>query len=349
MSSSNPKLAALTESLRAARDARGGRARGHARHGAGVAAPSCDEIVQQTDEDAAGSRLSAVQQGYLHDHFTHFFAKTQAAIRRQPIINRGTYVRTVAIDTLLDVFLDQHVTEPCQVISLGAGTDTRFFRTVQKRPDLAVKYHELDFPATTARKIQIIKNTPTLAASASPTNSPNDSSMLSDRLQIHGLDLRELASFSTYTIPDLEPSLPTMIISEMCLAYLPAPTSSLILRNLLQQLPTSRSVEILLYEPLNPNDAFGRTMVQNLAARSIELPGMLELPDLEAHRERLRDVGFKGGSEEWNVRQIWDGWISSEEKERLRGCEMVDEEEEWYLLSEHYGLIWGRRGGEAIL
>lgn len=315
--------------------------------------------MQQTDTDAAGSRLSAVQQGYLHDDFAHFFAIAKGsgsdAIRRQPIINRGTYVRTVAIDTLLDAFLDRHATKangaPCQVISLGAGTDTRFFRTVQKRPDLAVKYHELDFPASTARKIQMVRNTPALAALVSPEESHNggesSSSMVSERLLLHGVDLRDMANDSTYTLPELDAALPTMIISEMCLSYIRAETSSSILRRLLQALSTSPHVEIILYEPLNPHDAFGRTMISNLASRSIELPGMLDLPDLEAHRERLRDVGFTVGDQGWNVRQIWDGWISGQEKERLRGCEMVDEEEEWHLLSEHYGIVWGRRNSEA--
>jgi len=46
----------------------------------------------------------------------------------------------------------------------------------------------------------------------------------------------------------------------------------------------------------------------------------------------------------WTTKQIWDTQISLTEKERLRGCEMVDEEEEWNLLAGHYGVLRGWRG-----
>lgn len=47
-----------------------------------------DRIVQQTDNDASGSRMSAVSLGYLDDPFAQAFL--QGAIpRRYPIINRG--------------------------------------------------------------------------------------------------------------------------------------------------------------------------------------------------------------------------------------------------------------------
>lgn len=48
-----------------------------------------DRIVQQTDQDASISRLSAVELGYLHDPFAKYFV-SGASQRRFPIINRGT-------------------------------------------------------------------------------------------------------------------------------------------------------------------------------------------------------------------------------------------------------------------
>ena len=41
-----------------------------------------------------------------------------------------------------------------QIISLGAGSDTRFFRIRHKFPSAKLRYHELDFPANTARKVK---------------------------------------------------------------------------------------------------------------------------------------------------------------------------------------------------
>ena len=47
-----------------------------------------DGIVQQTDQDASISRMSAVDVGYLDDQFAKFFA-VPGQLRRFPIINRG--------------------------------------------------------------------------------------------------------------------------------------------------------------------------------------------------------------------------------------------------------------------
>lgn len=82
------------------RSARGGRATNRRN---GSTAPQAttalsethDRIIQQTDHDAAGSRLSAVETGYLEDAFADAFwegkgdGEARERPRRMPIINRG--------------------------------------------------------------------------------------------------------------------------------------------------------------------------------------------------------------------------------------------------------------------
>ena len=48
-----------------------------------------DRIVQQTDQDASVSRMSAVELGYMEDEFAKNFVQ-EATQRRFPIINRGS-------------------------------------------------------------------------------------------------------------------------------------------------------------------------------------------------------------------------------------------------------------------
>jgi len=55
-------------------------------------APSGDAVVQGTDADAALSRMSAVDLGYLDDPYAPFFVQHPTVglgRRRLPIINRG--------------------------------------------------------------------------------------------------------------------------------------------------------------------------------------------------------------------------------------------------------------------
>lgn len=76
---------------------RGGAARGRGRGGAGFGSSLeerellRDNAVKGTDQDAAGSRASCVELGYLHDPYAKLFA-TQQTIRRLPLLNRGTYL-----------------------------------------------------------------------------------------------------------------------------------------------------------------------------------------------------------------------------------------------------------------
>lgn len=80
-------------SLRGA--ARGGRGRGRGRGGhRSAAATAHDATIQGTDTDAAVSRMSAVDVGYLNDPYAQYFVSNAAGpvTRRLPIINRGEYL-----------------------------------------------------------------------------------------------------------------------------------------------------------------------------------------------------------------------------------------------------------------
>lgn len=87
--------------------------------------------IRQTDSDAALARLSAVSKQYLQDPFIRYLVpKAHLQSPRPPLINIGTYVRSEAIDQLVDQWLSLSAAEgtQCQIVSLGAGSDTRFWR-----------------------------------------------------------------------------------------------------------------------------------------------------------------------------------------------------------------------------
>lgn len=87
--------------------------------------------IRQTDSDAAIARLSAVKLGYLQDPFIRFLVqRAHLQPPRPPLINTGTYVRSEAIDKLVNEWLDLSAAEgkKCQIVSMGAGSDTRFWR-----------------------------------------------------------------------------------------------------------------------------------------------------------------------------------------------------------------------------
>lgn len=96
-----------------------------------------DTSVRLTDTDAALARLSAVQRGYLQDSFVKSMVpRAHLQPPRPPLINVGTFVRSAAIDNLVNGWfeLTEHAEKSCQIVSLGAGSDTRFWR-------IAVRLH----------------------------------------------------------------------------------------------------------------------------------------------------------------------------------------------------------------
>ena len=67
-----------------------------------------------------------------------------------PMMNRGQYVRVAAIGSLCQQFLHAVHGHDAQIVSLGAGFDTRFWQLAQtaEAPRL---YIELDQPAIVSR------------------------------------------------------------------------------------------------------------------------------------------------------------------------------------------------------
>ncbi|KAI9830830.1 MAG: hypothetical protein M1819_005355 [Sarea resinae] len=360
--------------LRSARSStRGGRGRGNHHGGPPSGGPSTaesdsqkDKVVQQTDQDASVSRMSAVELGYLDDPFAHHFTLEKAP-RKFPIINRGTFVRTTAIDDLVNRFLASNPSQKKQIISLGAGSDTRYFRLRKSaNPSPSLIYHEIDFPANTRQKITAIRHSPemtSLLQSASNSSDPSitvsedESALHTPTYHIHPLDLRTLSvpqqqshgsetpNAQTSLIPHIDAAIPTLLLSECCLIYLPPTAADNILKYFTSQLlAPSTPLSLIVYEPINPaSDAFGAMMVSNLAARGIVLQTLKKYSSLSRQRERMRMMGFASGQGAADVDFIWERWVSDDEKERVAGLEMLDEVEEWRLLARHYCVAWGWR------
>ena len=96
-------------------------------------AATLDEGTRSTDGFAAHARVSAVRQGYIQDEFVSYFVpRAKNLPTHVPLINIGTHVRTTSIDTLVQDFLKAGSEDgrpvKKQIVSLGAGSDTRFWR-----------------------------------------------------------------------------------------------------------------------------------------------------------------------------------------------------------------------------
>lgn len=114
-----------------------------------------DEAVHATNDDAASCKRSAVQLGYWSDPYIQFV--TKASDRKPPEISRGYYARVKSVQGLVRQFLEMTEGE-CQVINLGAGSDTWYWNLVDEQKAARKAWVEVDFSEVTARKLYQIKS-----------------------------------------------------------------------------------------------------------------------------------------------------------------------------------------------
>jgi [phosphatase 2A protein]-leucine-carboxy methyltransferase len=262
----------------------------------------------------------------------------------------GTYTRTTALDRLIDAFLspsssDGSTPSQRQIISLGAGTDTRPFRLFSHPSTPHLVYHEVDFDVISKRKFQTIQGNPSLSrilTEASPTEGQTWTSKPANggEYYCHGVDLRELDKSIETPLTGLRPDVPTLVLSECCLCYLKHEEAARVVTYFTSRIS---NLSLIIYEPVHLDDAFGKTMVSNLAVRGIRMPGLDHCRNSDDQISRLRDAGFET-AKCLTVDEIWEQWVEEGEKERIRGLERLDEVEEWKLLAGHYIVVWGYKG-----
>uniref|UniRef100_A0A8C9AD89 Leucine carboxyl methyltransferase 1 n=1 Tax=Prolemur simus TaxID=1328070 RepID=A0A8C9AD89_PROSS len=113
-----------------------------------------DEGVRGTCEDASLCKRFAVSIGYWHDPYIQHFVRLTKE-RKAPEINRGYFARVYGVNQLMKAFLRKTECH-CQILNLGAGMDTTFWR-LKDEDLLPTKYFEVDFPMIVSRKLHNIK------------------------------------------------------------------------------------------------------------------------------------------------------------------------------------------------
>ncbi|KAI1791222.1 leucine carboxyl methyltransferase [Ganoderma leucocontextum] len=330
--------------------------------------PEGDAAIRATDSDAAVARLSAVQKRYLTDPFIlPFVSRPHLQQPRPPLINIGTYVRSEALDELVNGWLafSEQEGKQCQIVSLGAGSDTRFWRiaTGTKKAVLA-KYIEIDLAENTTKKAMAIRKSKELSA---VLGKPEDVSLASGGTALHSpvyhllaADLRTPPTDSlapllaTQPEPLLSPSLPTLLLFECVLAYMRPEASNATLQwftSYFSAFPEGAHgiLGCIVYEMFALEDAFGKVMVNNLKVRNVTLPGAEPYRTFASLPTRFSQHGWEV-ARALTLKDIRRQYIDPSELERIFRLEMLDEIEELELVLAHYAITWGVKlppGGAA--
>uniref|UniRef100_A0A0G4GPT2 [phosphatase 2A protein]-leucine-carboxy methyltransferase n=1 Tax=Chromera velia CCMP2878 TaxID=1169474 RepID=A0A0G4GPT2_9ALVE len=297
---------------------------------------SGDLAVQGTTDDAALSKLSAINAGYYEDPFLKHFCSRAA--RRSPLINRGYYARVAGMRKVIDLFLDAVPPGMTpQLVNLGAGLDTTFFYVNSRCGDRPFVFFEVDFPELVARKSMTILRKEACWSVLAPNKDdiPQVGGLIrTDKLRMVGADLRDLQKLEGEVRgADFSPTQPTLFFCECVLVYMKGEQSDQVLRwaSSLVHAPSS----ICIYEQCNPDDAFGRVMVENLQSRGCALLGLKDYPSIASQRRRLRTAGW-AFCRICDMNDVYDKMIDQSDVMRIQRLELFDEIEEWRLIQSHY-------------
>jgi [phosphatase 2A protein]-leucine-carboxy methyltransferase len=296
-----------------------------------------DESIRATDSDALSCRLSALKAGYFEgveqDPYSELFSTSSSSAipqgqsflnppisRRPPIINVGTFLRCTALDKLIsDFLLSGDASQEKQIVSVGAGSDARYWR-LQSNPALASRlshYLELDFPSIVSKKLQAISRHSALQshldAEPSLRSGPLGDCLVCSRYAIQSCDLRALAEQKPSTsgksddgdvLQSLDPTKPTLILAECVLAYMAPEASVSLIETIASRIHPSTEVRALCYEMCLAGDAvastsinghqhqsannFGKVMLSNLETRGLSLLGARAFPTTDSHAQRFQ-------------------------------------------------------------
>lgn len=130
--------------------------------------------------------------------------------------------RAIAIEQTLLRFLERF--PGGQIVSLGAGFDTSFFRLAEKNANFSA-FFEVDFVEVTRRKAAIMMQSPLLLAHVAPSAdmiTQEDGQLHSPKYHLLGCDLQDCVRLQTALVAaGLDLGAPTLLLSECVLTYVP--------------------------------------------------------------------------------------------------------------------------------
>ncbi|GLG99637.1 Leucine carboxyl methyltransferase 2 [Gryllus bimaculatus] len=297
-----------------------------------------EQKIQYTNDYSTVSKCSTAQYGYIKDgYISELMPFTN---RRSPLIHMGYYVRVVVVDSVLERFLRVTSERPAQIISLGAGFDSTFFRLSDNSHE-GIVYYEVDFQEVVEKKAAILDGSELLTKLVGKLAVHPDVGFGGKNYWLLACDLRNLSALEEKMVhADVDFSLPTLFLAECSITYMDEQSSSALIRWAATKF---RNATFVTYEQVYPDDGFGIVMQKHFLNQGSPLLSMQHHPNLWAQEHRYL-------SRDWStchVRSVWDVYnhlTDRNEQMRVLKIEPFDEFEEWHLKCCHYVLVVASRG-----
>ncbi|CAH01972.1 leucine carboxy methyltransferase [Kluyveromyces lactis] len=323
-----------------------------------------ERVIQETDNDAFSCKISAITKRYLpsseqkkignYEHYEDIhleFCKeiksrsrrkyaniTKACRHSLPVMNYGTYLRTVSIDLKLTQWLKNNLENPAdkvQVINLGCGSDLRMMTFLASFP--GVQWLDLDYKDVVTFKSTILRSNAKFRASLQiegdlPEEPSSIENVITDRYQLLPCNVTDDEQLIPILKKYTDFSVPAVILTECVLCYLHESKASQLISTVTGLYKQGYWIS---YDPIGgsqTNDRFGSIMQDNLMeSRQLSMPTLMVFNSEDKYKER-----FPGKSE---IQTMWDYYqnhLEDSERQRLKTLQFLDEIEELQVIFSHY-------------
>ncbi|KFV46784.1 Leucine carboxyl methyltransferase 2, partial [Tyto alba] len=260
--------------------------------------------------------------------------------------HRGYYIRARAIDHCVQDFLQKTQSHPkTQILSLGAGFDSLYFRL----KDVGLLHHtvvcEVDFPNVACQKAALIKRMKELSALVGDAGGERLGAVTfsGEDYKLLGVDLSELSELErALQEAELDNEIPTLFIAEVVLTYMENSRSDALIQWAAERFSQAC---FLLYEQMHPEDPFGRVMQQHFSQMNSALRSLAQYPDCKAQQRRFFEKGWTECSV-MDMNEFFTCCTPEDEQQRVQALEPFDEYEEWHLKCSHYFVLTASKGME---
>ncbi|KAM7129640.1 tRNA wybutosine-synthesizing protein 4 isoform 2-T2 [Ciconia maguari] len=281
--------------------------------------------VQGTGGSSAVSKCSAAARGYVQDRFLQLLVGLRR--RRAPLVHRGYYIRARAVDHCVQDFLLKTQSHPrTQILSLGAGFDSLYFRL----KDMGLLHHtvvyEVDFLNVACQKAALIKRMKELSALVGDTGREGLGviTFSGKDYKLLGVDLSELSELErALEEAGLDNEIPTLFIAEVVLTYMENSRSDALIQWAAEHFSQAC---FLLYEQMHPEDPFGRVMQQHFSQLNSALHSLAQYPDCEAQQRRFFEKGWTE-CRVMDMNEFFTCCTPEDEQQRVQALEPFDEYE----------------------
>ncbi|EUC30052.1 hypothetical protein COCCADRAFT_7829 [Bipolaris zeicola 26-R-13] len=302
------------------------------------------DIMNTNDSSIVSKRsVSKLYLSHEPDFYEPFVPKF---VRRNPLINRGYWLRMHAIEQAVHRFLKEENGKSKVVVNLGCGYDPLPFQFWHRYPSLAqsATFVDVDYPQLMEKKRDRMLSNDLLRNALLKTKLRQTEQPIllrSDGYMALGCDLKDLATLERVLRAEFDISATTILfVAEVSVTYMPLKDSDALIQ-WASTIGDARFCILEQYLPQGPEHPFAKTMLSHFDKLQASIKAVKLHSSLDQQAARFRNAGWPTLVMARNLWDLWsdDSFTPPSLRRTINATEPFDEWEEFALFGSHYFLL----------